>query len=113
MMTMKFELNSLPRNCSKEEILTEVRRVDSLVGKDKLTTNDFDEFAKISSSVVRRKFGGWENTLIAAGLGHKYSGIIVTKKMAQQSKNLSDEEILGELMDCKRIRTELYLLGKY
>jgi len=101
---MKFELNSLPRNCSKEEIIAEIKRVDYLVGKDKLTTYDFDKFAKISSSAVRRKFGGWENALIVAGLDHKYSGIVVTEKMQQQSKHLTDEEVLNEL---KRIAKEL------
>jgi hypothetical protein len=101
---MIFELGSLPRNCSNEEIIAEIKRVDALVGKDKLTIQDYDKFSKMSSSAVRRRFGGWKNTLTAAGIGHKYSGAMVSDKMRQQSKYLKDEEIIDEL---KRIAKEL------
>lgn len=101
---MKFELASLPRNCSKEDILDEIRRVDLLVGKNTLTTVDYDKFSKMHSSAVRRKFGGWENALTEAGIGHKYSGITISQKMRQQSKLLINDEILDEL---KRIACKL------
>jgi len=102
---MKFELNNLPRNCSKEEVIAEIRRVNSLVGKEKLTYQDYDKFAKMSSSSVKRRLGSWENALVAAGLGHKYSGKKVSNKMKiQQARNLTDEEILNEL---KRVAKEL------
>lgn len=79
--------------------------MDSLVGKDKLTCQDCDKIAKMSSSNIKRRFRGWENALIAAGLGHKYSGIKVSDKMKnQQAKNLADNEVLNELM---RIAKEL------
>jgi len=94
---MKFELNTLPRNCSKEEIIAEIQRVDALVGKSTLTTKDYDKYSKMCSSTVRRRFGGWEKALITSGLGHKYSGIKVSVKMQQQSKNLTDDDVLNEL----------------
>jgi len=78
-------------------MVAEIRRVDSLTGKQKLTTQDYDKLAKVSSSKVRRIFGGWERALIAAHLGHKYSGIKVSEKMRQQSKHLTNEEVLDEL----------------
>ena len=102
---MKFELNSLPRNCTEDEIITEIRRVDSLVGKDKLTYQDYDKLAKMSSSTVKRRLGSWKNALVAADLGHKYSGKKVSDKMKiQQARKLTDDEILNEL---KRIAKEL------
>ena len=64
---MRFELSSLPRNCSLEEIIAEIKRVDSLVGKERLTAQDYNRYAKMSSLGVRRKFGGWQKALIAAG----------------------------------------------
>ncbi len=96
---MKFELNNLPRNCTDDEIIDEIRRVDSLIGKGKLTCQDYDKIAKMSSSNIKRRFGGWKNALIAAGLGYKYSGIKVSDKMkTQQARKLTDDEILNELM---------------
>jgi len=101
---MKFELNTLPRNCSKETIITEIRRVDSIVGKDILTTHDFNKFSKLKAASISKKFGSWEKALTAAGFGQKYSGIKITEKMRQQSKLLSDEQVLNELI---RIATKL------
>lgn len=94
---MKFELNNLPRNASKEEIITEIKRVDNLLNKEKIITKDFNNLSKITAKTAGKAFGGWENALIAAGLGHKYSGIRVSEKMRQQSKKLTDEEVLNEL----------------
>ncbi|OGX23254.1 MAG: hypothetical protein A2Y03_02945 [Omnitrophica WOR_2 bacterium GWF2_38_59] len=103
---MKFELNSLPRNCSDEEVLAEILRVDSLVGKEKLIRADFDRYAKISSSGVCRKFKkSWKEVLRLAGIEHKYSGKSVTGKMKKQDgKRLADQEILDEM---KRVASML------
>jgi hypothetical protein len=95
---MKFELNSLPRNCSKEEMIAEIRRVDKIVNKDVLTQKDFNKHGKMSSSGIKNRFGDWEKALIAAGLGHEYSGITVSDSMRyQKGKNLSEIEVLSEL----------------
>ena len=102
---MKFELNSLPYNCSKEEIIAEIRRVASLIPTPRLTMQNYDKFGKISSSAIRRRFGGWKNCLVAAGLEDRYSGISISEKMRQQrSRQLSNQEILDEL---KRIASQL------
>jgi hypothetical protein len=95
---MKFELSSLPRNSSAEEIISEIRRVDALVSKEQLCAKDFDLHAKVSSSTVRHRFGGWEKALIAAKLNHKYSGRRVSNKMLRQKgKKITNDEILSEL----------------
>lgn len=94
---MKFELNSLPRNCSDDEIIVEIKRVDAIVNKELLTKRDYDEYGKITSGAIQRRLGGWQKALIAAGLGYKYSGRTISEKMRQQSKSLTDEEILKEL----------------
>ncbi len=102
---MKFELNTLPRDSSDAEIIAEIRRVASVVGKKFLTTTDFDLHSKIHSSTIRRRFGGWQQVLDKAGIGEKYSGVKISDKMrSQQAKNLTDDEILNEL---KRIAKEL------
>jgi len=102
---MKFELSTLPRDSSDEAIIAEIRRVDAIVGEKFLTAADFNKHGKIHSSTIRRRFGGWKNTLEKAGIGGKYSGVAVSGKMKSQSaKNLTDEQILSEL---KRIAKEL------
>lgn len=100
----KFELNTLPRGCSNDDILNEIKRVNIIVGKKYLTTADFDKYGKIHSSTVRHRFGGWQICLEKAGIGERYSGIRITEKMRQQSKLLSDEQVLREL---RRIATNL------
>ncbi len=94
---MKFELNNLPRNCSDEAILAEIKRVAAIVDKELLTKKDYDKLGKITSSAIQKRLGGWQKALIAAGLGHKYSGRTISEKMQQQSKNLTDEQVLNEL----------------
>jgi hypothetical protein len=75
---MKFELIKLPRNCSNEEIIAEIKRVDSILNKKKITRMDFDAHGKISSSQITKRFGGWKNVLVASGLSHKYSDRVRT-----------------------------------
>ncbi len=99
---MKFELNNLPRNCSDEEIVAEIIRVDAIISKPVLTKKDYDRHGKMTSGRIQKRFGGWENALIAAGLGNKYSGRAISEKMKQQSKNLSNEEILSELREVSK-----------
>ena len=101
---MRFELSTLPRNCSRDEIIAEIQRVDSVVNKDILTQHEYDQHGKMSASGIKNRFGDWQKALIAAGLGHKYSGRTISEKMRRQNKSLSDADILNEL---KRIATKL------
>jgi len=92
---MKFELSRLPRNCTNEEIIAEVKRVGSLLKKDVMSQDDFNKYAKISSSTARKRFGSWKKVLIAAGLEHRYADRPEFKKA--RSRKLTDEEIIVEL----------------
>lgn len=101
---MKFELNSLPRNCSDEEIIAEIKRVDSIVNKELLTKKEYDKYGKMTSGRIQKRFGGWEKALIAAGLEHKYSGRSVSEKMrSQKAKYLTNEQVLEEIQSVARI----------
>jgi len=92
---MKFELDSLPRNCSTEEIIAEIKRVDALVNKTTLTIGDYDRYGKIHSSTLRHRFGDWQKVLTLAGIGDKFTGRKEFRgKMAQK---LTDDEIICEL----------------
>ena len=54
---MKFELNSLSRNCSDEEIILEIIRVDQIIQKQFLVRKDFDQYSRIKSCTLIRRFG--------------------------------------------------------
>jgi len=100
-VAMKFELNRLPRNCTNEEIIAEVKRVGSLIKKDVMSQVVFNKYAKVSSSTARKRFGSWKKVLIAAGLDHRYADRPEFKKAG--SRKLTDEEIIVELQRIAKI----------
>src|ERR1700733_10805045 len=71
--SMKFELSRLATNCSNEEIIVEIQRVDSLINKNWLSRRDFDRVAKVNSVTVIKRFGSFEQALTIAGLEHKHT----------------------------------------
>lgn len=103
---MKFELRPDNRNLTDEEIIAEINRIDLVVGKKFLTMVDFNKHSTIHSDTIKRRFGGWEKALEKAGIIEKYAGlkIISDKVKGQETKLLTDEQILNEL---KRIAKEL------
>ena len=102
---MKFELTRLAEY-DNASIITEMQRVALLVPASlQLTSARFDEHAKVSSSTVKRRFGGWQKALQAAGLAHRYSGRNVSDKMKNQvARNMTDEQLVAEL---QRVAAEL------
>jgi hypothetical protein len=103
---MKFELERLAKR-DNESIITEIKRVAALVPSDsKLTVAKFDEHAKVSSSTVKKRFGGWYKALRAANLAHRYSGRTVSSKMKnQKARYMTDKQLIAEL---QRVASELH-----
>lgn len=90
----KFELNTLT-NYDDAALIAELARVAKAVPQRHLTESRFDKLGKCSSSVIRRRFGSWEQALAAAGLGERFSG---TKGGTGIQRNpFSEEELLTEL----------------
>lgn len=102
--SMKFVLDRLIEY-SNEEIIKEVRRVADLVISPSLTWSELkDHGFKVGNTTIRRRFGGLKEVLEQAGLGHRYSGQPVTKKMREQrSRQMADDQIIEEM---HRIRIE-------
>ncbi len=92
---MKFELTRLARNCTNEEVIAEVKRVDSLIKRDVISQDSFNKYARVSSSTARRRFGSWKTVLIAAGLEHKCADRPEFKRA--RSRKLTDKEIISEV----------------
>lgn len=92
-----FELKRLT-DYSDEQVLAEVRRVAGLVSDSIVTITAFLKLSRVSKSTLRRRFGTWQNTLVTAGLGHRYGGHDVTLRMrSQPAKTMSDENVLDEI----------------
>jgi hypothetical protein len=101
---MKFELARLA-HYDNESIIAEIKRVAGLVPADvRLTQAQFDRHSKVSSSAIRRRFGGWQNALRSAGLAHRYSERTVSSKMkAHIARRMTDEQLVAEL---RRVASE-------
>jgi 5-methylcytosine-specific restriction endonuclease McrA len=89
-----FELDRLV-SYDDDALLVELRRVAGLVDSPYLTAADFDKLSKASSSVIRRRFGGWQQALARAGLSDRYSGTSVARRSTARS--FTDEQLLSEL----------------
>ncbi len=104
---MKFELQTLPRNCSNEEVIADIKRVDLIVNKDFLTQGDYEKYGKMSSAGIKKRLGDWKIILSLVGLEHKYAGKEISEKMRQQkAQYLTDEEVLNELKRVSKIFNE-------
>jgi len=97
-----FELDRL-LDYGDQDILAEMRRVAPLVSEPKLTRARFDALAKVSSSTMIKRFGGWRAALERAGLEDRYSGRLVTDKMRTQvARSLTNVQMAAELQRIAR-----------
>jgi len=65
---MKFELKPYNRDFSKEDLLSDIKKVAKALGKDTLTQEDYNKHGQFSSSSCVRRFGGLLKALEKAGL---------------------------------------------
>lgn len=56
------------KGISSEEILEEMHLIAKTLDKKSITRQDFDDNSLYSSSVIRNRFGNWENAVKASGL---------------------------------------------
>jgi len=98
----RFEIDFLD-DYSEETLLAEVRRVAADYRGATLSTAAFEELSgRVSASTVRRKLGGWEAALEAAGFGHLYGGPRVSSKMkAQAARRMTNDDLVAEM---RRVR---------
>ncbi len=90
----RFELRRLIEY-DDTSLIREIQRVSSLVPGEVLTVSAFDALAKVHSTTLRNRFGGWREALAAAGLASRYNS---------SNKSRSKEEVVAEL---RRVAEEL------
>lgn len=89
---MDFKLNDYHRNVSDEEFLDDIQRVAMLLNKSTLTQKEYKAYGKYHPSTIINRFGGWNATLIKAGLD-------IAKKYNRNKNNIdvTNEELLEDI----------------
>lgn len=68
LVTVNFELNSLRRRFSDDDLLEDLRRVARLSGSQGVRQSYYNEYGQYDSGTVSRRFGSWAAALERAGL---------------------------------------------
>lgn len=89
------------RSYTDQECLAEMRRVAALRDTMALSTKQYNDYARISSRTISRRFGGWQKALAAAGLEHTPG--------AERCRRLNQEECVQELQRVARALGRSYL----
>lgn len=87
---MKFDLKLHNRNISEADLINDMIRVSKLLGKNSLTTIEYEQYGKYSSSSVIRRCGGWVKAL-------KKAELVIAK-----SEKISAEELFSNLEEVWR-----------
>lgn len=107
----RYEIDFLPEY-TDEALLGELRRIAAcLPPGEPLTKTAYKRYcAKVAANTVSRRFGGWNQALQKAGLGHLYVGQPVSEKMKQQpARGKSNEDLIAELKRVHALARKPYL----
>ena len=85
-ITEKVRNNRVAREMSETDLVVELQRVQSIVGKDVLSIEEFNRLSVTSVGAIRGKFGTWQKALAAAGISQ-----------STHAKRYSDEECFENL----------------
>ncbi len=85
---------------SDAAIIEDLRRVSESFPNEPFTSAFYSTQGRYSSSIFKRRFGGWREALGAAGIGNRYVGRPTTDRMRSQPlRAMSDEDILARIRD--------------
>ena len=65
---MRFELNQYHRNVPDDELIADIKRVSSELGKSTVTRLEQDQHGRFGPTTFLRRFGSWANACAKAGL---------------------------------------------
>jgi hypothetical protein len=82
-------------------ILDDLRRVAEMFPDEPFTQKFYlMHGGQYSRSICKRRFGGWHETLAAAGIDNRYAGRPTTDRMrSQPGRDMSNEDILAKIRD--------------
>jgi hypothetical protein len=82
---MDFKLNDFHRNTPDQELLDDLKSVATKLGRNNITSREYDEIGKYTSSTISTRFGKWNIALQLAGLE------------LTLIQNISDKELLENI----------------
>jgi hypothetical protein len=90
-------IDALPEY-SNNAILEDLRRVSESCPSEPFTIALYSAQGRYSPSAVKRRFGGWNKALDAAGIGDRFRGPPTTERMrTKPGRAMSNEEILAKI----------------
>jgi hypothetical protein len=83
---MRFELDSFHRNVPDDELIVDLQHVAAALGKNSVTTREYNADGKFHSTTLMERFGDWTMACSRAGL-----------VMALSPRNPSEEDLFENL----------------
>ena len=96
---MEYILNDYHRNLSQEDLLSDIKRVATQLGRSTITQREYEQYGKFHPSTLHRRFGSWFNILEKCGL-----------QPSRSKLNISERELFENL---ERVWTTLGRQPKY
>jgi hypothetical protein len=78
---MKYELNPYHRNVPEQELLDDLKKVASKLGKNRLTREEYVKYGKYGSRTFEKRFGTWNKALEKSGLDVNVQMNITNKEL--------------------------------
>jgi HNH endonuclease len=96
--TRRAGLTSAVPIYSETAVIGDLQRVSALTEEGPLTQASYGKNGHYSVAHITKRFGGWREALIQAGIGHRYAGPMVTERMrAQTGRRLTDNGLLDQI----------------
>lgn len=89
---MEFKLNDYHRNIGSDELIADMIRVSNELNQEYLKIEQYSDLGKYDPSTIMRRFNGWNNALMKAGLK-----IMHPKNAEQRNIRLNDKIILEDI----------------
>lgn len=86
---MKFEINEWKTQLTDEEIIADIQKTATRLGKDYISISTYKSQGKYSQTAIQAHFGTWKNALILAGLR--------SERNSAEHKLIPDEEYFDDL----------------
>jgi len=67
-------------------IIEDLKRVSESAPHEPFTSAFYSAHGRYSNSCIKRRFGGWQQALDAAGIGKRFGGPLVTERMKSPAR---------------------------
>ncbi|MCX6226606.1 MAG: hypothetical protein NTV01_17965 [Bacteroidia bacterium] len=85
---MDFTLKRYNQNTPEQDLLDDLKKAASNLGKDTLTMIEYDKLGKYSSSTILKRLGGWNTALDKIGLKRSNNYQISDEELLQNIQNV-------------------------